>query len=387
LSKEGVILRNIFITGMLRSGTTLLEKLLHNHSQINIASQPFPLFYIALKENYLQENNIKIKFPLENYFLKGRKRVDGFYDFLKDYTISKDESLNILDKLNGYNGQQTPEIFNKKYFKKISSGIFSDVYLDLINIINDLYQTDDTIYSGSKEVLCEEYLPFILSQINDTKGIIIIRDPRDVITSLSFGCYKQHTGKRRPILFDLRNWRKSVAFGLYLQEKSNFKLVTYEDIVTKTFNTLNSIADFLAVDKFHKEIFSSGIKDQSGEIWSGNSSFSNKDFINKDSMGKYKSLLSSDVIKYIESCCYPEMKYLDYEFDYTDNFNKNQIINFVSPFNIERNNFIENYSCTKKNIKQEIIRYKKLREKQLTDNQKQKWYIFREVYNKLEEII
>ena len=57
---------------------------------------------------------------------------------------------------------------------------------------------------GSKEIFCEEYIPYFLS--NGVKVILLIRDPRDIITSLNFGKGADFTGEIRPTLFNIRNW-------------------------------------------------------------------------------------------------------------------------------------------------------------------------------------
>jgi len=41
--------------------------------------------------------------------------------------------------------------------------------------------------------------------------VIIIRDPRDTVTSQHYGKADLQIGAPRPILFQIRQWRKSVA--------------------------------------------------------------------------------------------------------------------------------------------------------------------------------
>ncbi len=53
------------ITGMSRSGTTLLEKLLDSHQELKVLSQPLPLFYRYLKQQFF----LKIDYPETHYVL------------------------------------------------------------------------------------------------------------------------------------------------------------------------------------------------------------------------------------------------------------------------------------------------------------------------------
>ena len=57
---------DFFITGMGRSGTTLLEKLLCNHKDLSVLSQPLPLVFIDLKKRFLETLGIKKYFVLND---------------------------------------------------------------------------------------------------------------------------------------------------------------------------------------------------------------------------------------------------------------------------------------------------------------------------------
>ena len=45
---------DVFITGMARSGTTLLEKMLANHPQLSMISQPFPRLFVHAKRQFVE---------------------------------------------------------------------------------------------------------------------------------------------------------------------------------------------------------------------------------------------------------------------------------------------------------------------------------------------
>ena len=62
---------------------------------------------------------------------------------------------------------------------------------------------------GSKEIAVEEYIPYFIEV--GTKVVLVVRDPRAMIASLALGEGERYGGSPRPILFDVRNWRKSVA--------------------------------------------------------------------------------------------------------------------------------------------------------------------------------
>ena len=60
---------------------------------------------------------------------------------------------------------------------------------------------------------------------NGVKCLIVLRDPRDVMSSIYYGKGKEFIGFSRPLLFNIYNWRKSVDFALKLADESNFLFV------------------------------------------------------------------------------------------------------------------------------------------------------------------
>ena len=61
---------SIFITGLYRSGTTLVDKILQNHPENFIASQPISSLFYEVKKQFLQSINKATNFPLGNLFRK-----------------------------------------------------------------------------------------------------------------------------------------------------------------------------------------------------------------------------------------------------------------------------------------------------------------------------
>jgi hypothetical protein len=60
------VTRRVFVTGMLRSGTTLTQVLLTNHPQAWVAYQPFHQLYVDAKQRYLDECGLAISPPLDD---------------------------------------------------------------------------------------------------------------------------------------------------------------------------------------------------------------------------------------------------------------------------------------------------------------------------------
>lgn len=377
----------LFISGTYRSGTTLVEKLLHQHPNIVMGSQPTPNIFFAIKDAFLKEADITKRYPIDHSFLEERYTNNDFVQYLEEVDLDQALVLKALTNSVAYKGMLTPGfpeycLENLMKSKNIPSH-FSDLYaLFLAYLDNFLSPDTDVKIVGAKEILCEEYFSYLLS--SGYKVLHIIRDPRDIISSLTRGRGREFMGAIRPALYSLRMWRKSVAYAIYLSSNPNFFFIKYEDLVIKPMETLKKITSWLEMDDFGKNAFTEGILDQFGKQWKGNSSFTNYGVISKDSINKYKVSLPKDVIKYIEAVCQPEIKYLGYETSFplvaSDLWAK-----LVSGEVIEDKRFPLDYSSSDKNISSEAMRIDYLINQNLSTNNIPKWFMFSEAYQMLGE--
>jgi len=326
--------RFFFITGLTRSGTTLLEKLLHNHTEIAIHSQPLPYLYRYLKSVFFAEIDYpKNYYVLNNLFQERRYTQSDLISFLKKFHLEKDELRDLLTEMKGFSGQLTQIEDFDKLLANYKSSTLVEAYLYLV----DKLSSESRKLAGTKEVNCEEFIGYYMAE--GIKCVIILRDPRDVIASMNFGGGREFVGDYRPILFHVRNWRKSVHLSLLYEGHPNFHFVKYEDIVNSSMETLNKISGFLGTSPFSEKIIENELIDQVGSRWVSNSSVQKGVTTGgaiRSSIGNYTKYLASDIIKYVEYTCYPEMKFLGYS--------SNQLMDLVEFGNLE---LIEKYDTQK----------------------------------------
>jgi hypothetical protein len=204
-----------------------------------------------------------------------------------------------------------------------------------------------------------------------------------MIASLNFRKKNNLTGEKRPILYSLRLWRKSVAFALEEEKHPDFFWLRYEDLVESPLKILNRVAYFLGIKIFPSDILKEDIRDQYGNLWKSNSSFDSHTYIAGDSIGRYKSVLPEIVGSYIESCCFPEMKYLGYDFNYIKSFDNAILYNFKEPFAIAHEKFQKEKEYSLSHIDEEIERYYKLtRSNFISREEAKEWFIFESVYER-----
>jgi hypothetical protein len=371
---------NLLVTGSYRSGTTLLEKLLHHHPSLCVGSQPFPVLYFLVKEAFDKEKSLKPRYPLDHLFLKKSYSREEFNFFLENHLFDESFLDRIFKSLQDYPGFWTPQLLN--FRENIRAGTFFDIYEQLNQCMAHIYPKNNLQYLGAKEILLEEYIPFLLSK--GIRVLLSLRDPRDMVTSLNFRDRDIQTGLDRPVLYSLRIWRKSVALALEFEGHENFFWVKYEDVVLKTIAVLNQIAEMLKITPFKKAFFKDGIRNQDGFPWKGNSSFADFSSVNSQSIGRFKNLLSSSVIRYTESVCFPEMIRLGYPFYLTESFDESAIRDFTIPFKVIHEKFPKDYSVSEEHVTEEIERYRKLKNPQgLSKKEKQIWFVSEKAYRKL----
>jgi hypothetical protein len=362
--------KKLFITGMFRSGTTLLEKLINtHHPSSSILYQPCMPLFTGVKNAFFTSIGYESKrYPLGSLFCEFRYKLQDFEAFLEQYRPLKWPNFpkKLKNEKERYEGG----------FAKILPQIWRD--LEAISSVNLL---------GAKEVLCEEFTPYLAN--NGFKIVFIIRDPRDVITSMNYGKGSQHVGAIRPTLYNLRNWRKSVAFALYLSDLGQAIYVRYEDLVKKPENCLSWILSWIDTDiKEFKLDSKSQLIDYYGQNWAGNSSFDAFTMISDKSMGRYNELLPQILIEYIEAVCWPEMHILGYPTNNIKNFDEavKAINSFTEPLEVDHVALPADYSSNPNNISQENRRAKLLISNDyVRDSERKYFFIFSDVFKLLWE--
>lgn len=333
----------LLVTGMLRSGTTLLEKALNAHPDVHIVYQPFPeLFIDAKKRFYTHLGHTPPYHALSHYCLESRYTPTDLTNWLNQQQFTRSFIAKSLPS-------DKAHLLDASF---PSNNFFSDWYADLLHPLDT---SKSLLCLGSKEVLVEEFMPHLIH--HNIYCMIIIRDPRDVITSLDFGQGNVFTGDHRPTLFNLRNWRKSVDFALAFNHFKNFCMIRFEDLVLQPVDTLNKISAFIGLREFNEKWWQRGFRNSNGTCWKGNSSFGDIQPFDPNSIGGHLSKLPETTRLYIESICRREMRAMDYSVSPASlDQCKKRISGFRDPFVIRRCEFDPDYSHLPENVGYEIKR-------------------------------
>lgn len=285
----------------------MLDKLISSHPQALVLSQPLPLLYVALKRVFLENQYpaAESRYPLNDMIGSNFYDLEPFCTFLDTYAINPWYAHEILDSMRNFSGQMSrlkdPSIPNDHSY---------NLYEFFTSWCRRFISGSPPAVLGAKETFIEEFIPWALHR--GIKVIQMIRDPRDYISSLEYGRGKKFGGRRKPLLFNLRAWRKSVAFALAHQGHPDFFLLPYEALACHPKESLNRVMDFCGLSPLDERALSE-IKDQSGKPWTSNSSHEKMLGISSQSVGRWKTMLEPNRVAVIESLCWHEMKALGYE--------------------------------------------------------------------------
>jgi hypothetical protein len=301
------------LTGHRKSGTTLLHKLFDGSKGINIYPVDISLLYAYypcyIKEKSFIEKTDRIRLVLT----KSTREIEG---------------MNIPNANKSFRAKEFIGLLFNNY--KIQDLIEYD------SIINALAETW-CLYSGSDNnlpiVFKETSQSIYANKIRHTglniKVIQLIRDPRDNYAALKSGVDKHYSTigeDQQKTLFSMINRARvdlMVAKELFVKEKW-FKVVKFEDLVTKTEMTMRELSHFLKID-FSEPMLRPTLL---GKEYFGNSyDSSNISGVSSKNVGNWSSRISKNEAAVIEFYMSDVMRFWGYkkcfnEFDSLDYFSE-----------------------------------------------------------------
>lgn len=265
-------MNTFFITGVQRSGTTLLSVLLSNHPDILLERRSiafriitcFKSLYDIMPYNLKEDRNEFLKWLIENDY-KGR-----LAELLKTEILESDKS--IVDFI-----QESVDLKLKKENKKI----WGDKSPNLEFYFNDM------------ELLMPK-----------AKMLHIVRDGRAVAYSMS-------TRSSRNLLLSAQKWVDGNIQALVNQEiagKERYKIIHYETLLKEPEETLRSVCEFLNIP------FDLSVLNTDDEEIDENKKYVKSDF-DQSKINKWKQQLTPKEIFKIEKIQGPLLQRLGYSLE------------------------------------------------------------------------
>ena len=305
----------VFVTGMFRSGTTLLARLLHSHPEVAFASDPFSELFKEFRNTVAEElcpgSPVDRAAPLDDYYFHAEKQA----------LMRRIQAV----ELNHHLGTLPPDDLRKKiavrskpfspllepHLALLTGSTFAEWFAGGFEAIRLAYGSASTQQIGFKETWGGEFVPHVLRCWPAAKAVYLIRDPRAVAAS------KNVTEEKYPWLFLARQWRKLATFGWIHSRNSPYqdrvRLVRFEDLIQYPEREIRALCDFLEVD-FHENLVDpSRFVDGAGKPWKQNSShFKESRSFNPKSLEKWREVLQPREIEFIEALCALEMSCFGY---------------------------------------------------------------------------
>lgn len=362
-------MKYLFITGLYRSGTTWLQKLLNQQPLVQTFEQPCPPFYWSTKRQYYQSQGLNDdRLPISDQFGEGDNSQD-LTKWLNQFNVDSEFVRESREGAASFSG--TGRLYAGQLLEPKTPRPWMDYWKLMHRYWLTLTAKQEVEWIGSKEIIAEEFCEHLME--HGVKVLLIIRDPRDVIKSL-INDNRGFMGHYRSTLYSLRMWRKSVAYAIHLQANPNFHWVIYEDLKKDMMGQKHRMAAFLGigVQDWEKRM---DLLNEDGSPWQPNVS------------NLAIAELSTEVNQYIEMLCWPEMKYLGYlpeppRIELSEVWNS-----FEEPKPVTHRSFDPDYSKRLDELEKELKRLELLRRSGLSSEEKTRWFIHDNAYDVLKETI
>ena len=301
----------LLVTGIFRSGTTLLTRMLSAHPQVEVFYQPITALFKKWRELYYERMQcLPGTVPMGLDYWTSRERKN-FFKTAGDLVFEKDELTAVVSEIrNSYGDDQNEkDSLLIDLLHDITPGTAMEILNQFYTFVHRAYYDIKTI--GIKEVWIEEFVPIIS---NLACCIHIIRDPRAVCASRNTGRYLAACGgKKYPIVFIANTWKRSVQYLNILKRYQGYISLRYEDLIKYPEATARKITNFLGISFCIDMITPNRFHDARGKLWVPNSTFCYELEFNKGPLDYWQSNLSKEEIAIIEHLCCKEMDQTGYE--------------------------------------------------------------------------
>lgn len=273
----------IFITGIYRSGTTLVSRILNNHSKLWVTYDSVHF----MRFSYDRYNPISV-------YKNAEALVNEVYSRIKkrwDMSFDIDKTLRNLS--------DSGELSYRKVYDAIMESLAAQ------------YKGKVSGW-GEKTNVCWGQIPNFLGMFPDGKVIHVLRDPRDVMCSYREMTYEPGYAYLDSAFASLHSFESAITFSRSLDRKS-YCFIRYEDLVNEPEKMARDVCNFLGI-RFEKNMLNAmSFTSRQGKRWTGESSF-NRGFnkISREPMERWKKNASAVEIFLVEMINRPVMRDFGY---------------------------------------------------------------------------
>jgi hypothetical protein len=312
----------LFVSGMFRSGSTLLARLLNAHPAICVASDPFAAVFKQFRCDVARGIGQDVAFaePLHDYYFS----PDGLTLFRAVQRASFDLSFDpaalpqLRERVRAGGEPYSPLLM--PHLDALAGATYAELLEAMVALVRRVYGAGEPQVVGFKQVWTNEFVPALARTRHDARFVLIQRDPRAVAAS------KNVKDARYPWLFLARQWRKlAVLSWAYGHDRDLLRdrvlLLNYEDLVAEPEASCARICAFLGLELYPAMTDPARYVDGAGRPWRQNTSYGPGDTgFDRRSLERWRTILSPAERGMIDALCGPEMRLIGYpsEADGTD---------------------------------------------------------------------
>jgi hypothetical protein len=305
----------VMITGMFRSGTTLLNRILNAHPDVLMVTDAFLHFFKRLRDVvYIEKAGPLWRpgGPLEDGFLDTHtSALEALRELDLNRPLTPEDRRILTEEIDETTSRIHPDLLSG--LADVKAATFREHFKAMLKVAADVYASGKRLAClGFKMSWLEYFIPAMARSFPDMRFIMPYRDVRAVAASQNM------KAEKRPLLFYARQWRKSVA-GMIAYTRLDPALarrihpVRYEALVQDPEFQIRSLCRLLGVD-FHPAMLDThAYREERGKPWQSNSSY---DIMDKGfylaSIDRWKQALKEEEAGFLEWLCGPELALLGY---------------------------------------------------------------------------
>ena len=313
----------LFITGVARSGTTLLAKMLDAHPKVSVASDPLLPFFHSLRNAVIlrhARSEVKAEFdpakPIADYYFRRNapQLVDTVLSGDLNEPLEQGQWNTLLGRIRARCAYECQDLL--AHLESLKKPTYRQSLDEALRIINVVRNDGKARWVGVKDVWILELFPLLARAYPNARFVVVGRDPRGSCASAL--CLEDVSQRPHPLSF-ARHCRKHIAFAYRQKEDPALAgrtfFCSYERLVSQPEDEMQALSAFLGLPYSARMLDSRLYRNPStGLAWPGNSSYTdNLSSISSNQVSAWQGQLPLSTIRLVEFIAGYEMKLEGYE--------------------------------------------------------------------------
>lgn len=311
---------HVYLSGTMRSGTTLVGSVLNAHSQVGVVSDTLTWFFKRAFGNY---GPLKSEYELDNLLYNmlpfalhhGGK---ASWPSVRKATIELGVGYHNLYKVlvEAELGFPLPKCYGIKSthsafeYKKIIEGIPNTKIIHLVRDIHDVYASHQA-FVGKGQAVWRTHLKSLVRKFRS--GMLHKFSGKSLLLDEIAFMPLHFSEPRRMVDY----WKVSneLAMEISASHPENLRIIRYEDLIRNVESVMRDAFEFIGVEWEEDSCRYEMLKGKDNTKWSANSSFDTRSIVGFDSsrIGNGAKRMDEQELEYIDATCGNVIEALGYK--------------------------------------------------------------------------